>query len=117
MIAFMRVLVVEDDPLLADGLCGMLRREGHVADHVASAEAADAALAVAPIDLVILDIGLPGIDGFTWLRRLRSRGEQHAVLVVTAREAVADRVHGLRLGADDYLAKPFVPEELLARVA
>ena len=112
----MRVLIVEDDPLLANGLTETLRREGFVADAVASAAAADAALRVAEIDLVVLDIGLPKVDGFTWLKRLRSRGGEQAVLILTARDQVTDRVHGLTLGADDYLAKPFATEELVARV-
>jgi DNA-binding response OmpR family regulator len=113
----MRVLIVEDDPLLADGLRGMLRREGYVADCVGSGESAEASLATARPDLVILDIGLPGIDGFAWLKRLRAAGGDQTVLVLTARDAVADRVRGLELGADDYMSKPFAPEELLARVA
>jgi two-component system, OmpR family, response regulator len=113
----MRVLVVEDDPILANGLTETLRREGYVADTVPSADGADAALKVTEVDLVILDIGLPGMDGFTWLKKLRLRGAAHSVLVLTARDAVADRVHGLTLGADDYLAKPFAPEELMARVS
>lgn len=113
----MRVLIVEDDAVLADGLTAMLRREGCVVDAVSSAEAADAALATTEVDLVLLDVGLPGQDGFAWLRKLRARGGQQGVLVLTARDAVTDRVHGLELGADDYLAKPFATEELLARVA
>ena len=113
----MRVLIVEDDPLLANGLTETLRREGYVADAVTSAERADAALKVVEVDLVILDIGLPGIDGFEWLKRVRARGGEQAVLVLTARDAVADRVHGLMLGADDYLAKPFATEEFIARVS
>jgi two-component system OmpR family response regulator len=113
----MRVLIVEDDPLLAHGLAETLRRENYVVDTVSSAERAEAALKVTEIDLVILDIGLPGMDGFTWLKRFRSRGSEQAVLVLTARDALADRVHGLTVGADDYLAKPFAPEELVARVS
>ena len=113
----MRVLVIEDDPILAHGLTETLRREGYVADNVPSAEGADVALKVTEVDLVILDIGLPGIDGFTWLKRLRARGAEQSVLVLTARDAVADRVHGLTVGADDYLAKPFATEELVARVS
>lgn len=113
----MRVLIVEDDAVLSDGLAETLRREGYIADAVASAEAADAALATTDVDLLVLDVGLPGMDGFTWLRRLRGRGAQLGVLVLTARDAVTDRVHGLELGADDYLAKPFATEELLARMA
>jgi DNA-binding response OmpR family regulator len=113
----MRVLIVEDDRLLANGLTETLRRAGYVVDAVSSAEAADAALKVTDVDLLVLDIGLPGIDGFTWLRRLRARGGQQSVLVLTARDAVTDRVHGLTVGADDYLAKPFATEELVARVS
>lgn len=112
----MHVLIVEDDPLLAGGLSETLRRAGYVADAVPSAEQADAALKVAQIDLVILDVGLPGTDGFTWLRKLRAAGGHQAVLVLTARQAVDDRVHGLTVGADDYLSKPYATEELLARV-
>ena len=112
----MRVLIVEDDPILSSGLTERLRREGYVADAVPSADAADAAMRTTDVDLVILDIGLPGIDGLTWLRRLRARGGDNTVLVLTARDAVADRVQGLTVGADDYLAKPFAVEELLARV-
>jgi two-component system OmpR family response regulator len=113
----MRVLIVEDDPLLAHGLTETLRRENYVVDAVQSAEHAEAALRVTGIDLVILDIGLPGIDGFAWLKRFRARGAEQAVLVLTARDTLADRVHGLTLGADDYLVKPFAPEELVARVS
>jgi DNA-binding response OmpR family regulator len=112
----MRVLIVEDDPLLAGGLAEALRREGYVADSVPNADQADAALRVSSIDLVILDIGLPGLDGFAWLKRLRAGGGQQSVLVLTARHGVADRVQGLTLGADDYLPKPYATEELLARV-
>jgi len=113
----MRVLIVEDDRLLANGLTETLRRSGYVVDAVSSAEAADAALKVTDVDLLVLDIGLPGMDGFTWLRRLRARGGEQAVLVLTARDAVTDRVLGLTVGADDYLAKPFATEEFVARVS
>ena len=116
MLGAMRILIVEDDALLASGLAETLKREGYLADAVATAGEADAALKVAPIDLVILDIGLPGEDGISWLRRLRAHGGAHTVLVLTARDAVADRVRGLTVGADDYLAKPFATEELVARV-
>jgi DNA-binding response OmpR family regulator len=112
----MHVLIVEDDPILAGGLTEKLRREGYVADSVTSAEQADTALRVSQIDLVILDIGLPGVDGFSWLRKMRANGGQQSVLVLTARNDVSDRVQGLTLGADDYLPKPYATEELLARV-
>jgi two-component system OmpR family response regulator len=113
----MRILIIEDDKLLANGLTETLRRAGYVVDAVSSAEAADAALRVTEVDLLVLDIGLPGMDGFAWLRKLRGRGGQQAVLVLTARDAVTDRVLGLTVGADDYLAKPFATEELVARVS
>jgi len=113
----MRVLIVEDDRLLANGLTETLRRAGYVADAVGSAEAADAALKVTDVDLIVLDIGLPGLDGFSWMRKLRGRGGQQSVLVLTARDALADRVLGLNVGADDYLATPFATEELVARVS
>ena len=112
----MHVLIVEDDPILAGGLTEKLRREGYVADSVPTAEQADTALKVSQIDLVILDIGLPGVDGFSWLRKMRANGGQQSVLVLTARNDVSDRVQGLTLGADDYLPKPYATEELLARV-
>lgn len=113
----MRILVVEDDPLLADGLIHTLRRQGYKADGVGSAEQALQVLAQDAFGLVILDVGLPGMDGFELLRRWRDAGVEVPVLILTARDALGDRVFGLNLGADDYLTKPFATEELLARVA
>lgn len=112
----MRILVVEDDALLARGLTGVLIRAGHAVDHVETGVQADKALRAAAYDLVVLDIGLPDIDGFEVLRRLRARRGVTNVLVLTARDAVEDRVHGLDLGADDYLTKPFSVTEFEARV-
>jgi len=112
----MRILVVEDDGLLADGLVSVLERAGHAVDHTASGKYADTLLAHEVYDLVVLDVGLPDIDGFEVLRRLRARHCAIAVLVLTARDAVEDRVHGLDLGADDYLTKPFSVTEFEARV-
>jgi two-component system, OmpR family, response regulator len=112
----MRLLVVEDDRLLASGLVTVLTRAGHAVDHAASGKYADQLLARTAYDLVVLDIGLPDIDGFEVLRRLRQRRSPVSVLVLTARDAVDDRVHGLDLGADDYLTKPFSVTELEARV-
>ncbi|MEO8202955.1 MAG: response regulator transcription factor [Betaproteobacteria bacterium] len=111
-----RLLVVEDDASVAAGLAGALSLEGHVVEHRASGEAALARIAGAPFDLLVLDIGLPGIDGFEVLRRLRLQGHTTPVLVLTARDAVGDRIHGLDLGADDYMTKPFSIQELAARV-
>jgi two-component system phosphate regulon response regulator PhoB len=114
--ADMRMLVVEDDRLLAEGLVSVLTRAGHAVDHAASGKYADALLARTAYDLIVLDIGLPDIDGFEVLRRLRARHAPTSVLVLTARDAIEDRVHGLDLGADDYLTKPFSMTELLARL-
>ena len=112
----MRILVVEDDPLLADGLTRTLERSSHSVHCVRSGVAADNALLATAYELVVLDIGLPDIDGFEVLRRLRARQSPARVLILTARDAVEDRVHGLDLGADDYLTKPFSLVELEARV-
>jgi DNA-binding response OmpR family regulator len=112
----MRVLVVEDDALLAEGLIKVLTRSGHATDHVSSGRQADLRLARDSYDLAVLDIGLPEFDGFEVLRRLRARHSPTTVLVLTARDAVEDRVHGLDLGADDYLTKPFSVNEFEARV-
>ena len=112
----MRILVVEDDSLLAQGLTRVLARAGHAVDKAEMGGQADKALRAASYDLVVLDIGLPDIDGFEVLRRLRLRHAGANVLVLTARDAVEDRVHGLDLGADDYLTKPFSVTEFEARV-
>ena len=111
----MRVLIVEDDPLLADGLTRSLRQSDFAVDCVSDGEKADHVLAAQHYDLVILDLGLPKIDGFEVLKRLRRRGTTVPVLVLTARDALAARVKGLDLGADDYLTKPFDLPELEAR--
>src|SRR2546423_400876 len=112
----MRILVVEDDPLLAAGLARVLNRCGHAVDRAAAGIQADNLLRNTSYELVVLDIGLPDIDGFEVLRRLRLRRMRTNVLVLTARDAVEDRVHGLDLGADDYLTKPFSVTEFEARV-
>jgi len=112
----MRMLVVEDDPLLSEGLMRVLSRAGHAVEHAGGGRYADVLLAVNTYDLVVLDIGLPDIDGFEVLRRLRQRRATTSVLVLTARGSVEDRVHGLDLGADDYLTKPFSLTEFEARV-
>lgn len=113
----MRILIVEDDASLASGLGRILQAEGFATDVAARGEDAVEAARRERFDLVILDIGLPGIDGFEVLRRLRAGEAQRVpVLVLTARDAVGDRVLGLDLGADDYMAKPFAMPELTARV-
>ncbi len=108
--------MIEDDAALARGIAALLRAAGHAVDHVATGEDALAVVAGEPYALVILDVGLPDIDGFTVLERMRRRGDRVPVLMLTARDALDDRVRGLDLGADDYLRKPFDPEELEARV-
>ncbi len=112
----MRILVVEDDPLLAESLVRALQQQGYGVGHARRGQDADSALRTHRFDLLLLDIGLPDVDGFEVLRRLRARSDETPVLVVTAREAIDERVHGLDLGADDYLTKPFSLSELEARV-
>ncbi|MBH9578399.1 MULTISPECIES: response regulator transcription factor [Inhella] len=115
----MRILIAEDDQVLADGLMRALRAAGYAVDQVASGSEADTALLTHEFDLLILDIGLPKLNGLEVLRRLRSRGALNAhvpVLVLTAADSVEQRVQGLDLGADDYMAKPFALQELEARV-
>jgi DNA-binding response OmpR family regulator len=113
-----RLLVVEDDKPLAEGLCGNLELEGFSVTCVGTGEAGLAELAASPtdFDLLILDIMLPGIDGFEVCRQLRAEGNQIPILFLTARGSDADRILGLQLGADDYLTKPFLVEELVLRV-
>lgn len=112
----MRILIVEDDAPLARGIVALLRGSGHAVDHVANGADALAVIADEPYALVILDVGLPGVDGFEVLATLRRRGERVPVLMLTARDGLDDRVRGLDLGADDYLRKPFAAEELEARI-
>lgn len=112
----MRILIAEDDANIADGLTQSLRHAGYAVDCARTGSQADAALAVGQYDLVILDLGLPKLNGFEVLKRLRARQSKVPVLILTALDAVSDRVRGLDLGADDYLAKPFALSELEARV-
>lgn len=105
-----------DDPLLGDGIRAGLGLEGDTVDWVTDGVAADQALATDEFDLLVLDLGLPRRDGMEVLRGLRKRGDMTPVLILTARDKVADRVAGLDAGADDYLSKPFDLDELLARV-
>ncbi|MEI7447525.1 MAG: response regulator [Burkholderiales bacterium] len=112
----MRLLLVEDDAMLGDAMAAGLRADGFAVDRAGDAPTADTALRTQPYDLVLLDLGLPGGDGLGVLRALRARGDDVPVLVATARDALASRVAGLDAGADDYLVKPFEPEELAARI-
>jgi two-component system OmpR family response regulator len=112
----MDVLLVEDDTALSDGIARILMGAGHAVEARATGSEALEATRSRRFDLMLLDIGLPGIDGYEVLRRLRGAQDATPVLVLTARDHVNERVHGLDLGADDYLAKPFAMAELGARV-
>lgn len=113
----MRVLLVEDEVKLAELVARGLREEGHAADIAARGAEALWMAEAAPYDVIVLDVMLPdGLDGFEVCRRLRGKGVWSPVLMLTARDAVEDRVTGLDAGADDYLAKPFAFDELLARL-
>lgn len=112
----MRILLAEDDALLADGLVRALCQSGYLVDRVSDGKRADAWLASQTYDLLILDLGLPWLEGSEVLRRLRQRQQRLPVLILSAREALAERVRLLDLGADDYLVKPVALAELEARV-
>jgi two-component system response regulator QseB len=112
----MRVLLVEDDRMIADGVRKALRGDGWAVDWVEDGAAALSAVETQPYDLMLLDLGLPKRDGLDVLRALRTKGRALPVLIVTARDAVSDRVKGLDAGADDYLVKPFDLNELGARM-
>lgn len=112
----MQVLLVEDDKSLASGLCKALRADSFVVNHVAEGSAALHVIETEPPDIVILDLGLPDIDGLDVLRRIRRKKAELPVLILTARSSVDDRVTGLDGGADDYLSKPFEIPELVARL-
>src|SRR5213596_1490724 len=112
----MRVLVVEDEPKMAAVVARGLREEGHAADVASRGEDALWMASAAPYDAIVLDVMLPGLHGFATCRRLREQGVWAPVLMLTARDAVRDRVDGLDSGADDYLTKPFAFAELLARL-
>jgi two-component system response regulator MprA len=112
-----RILVVDDDPAVLRMLVRTLRAEGHEVEAAPDGGAALAAVERHAPDAVVLDVAMPGLDGLAVCRRLRAGGLTAPVLLLTARDAVADRVAGLEAGADDYLVKPFAVEELLARLA
>jgi DNA-binding response OmpR family regulator len=111
----MRILVVEDDPAAARAIAEAISQARHNALAAASAEHARTLLNTEPIDLAIVDLGLPGADGFSLVKRLRHEGRDLPVLILTGRSGIDDRVNALDLGADDYLTKPFEPRELVAR--
>jgi two-component system OmpR family response regulator len=112
----MRILLAEDDSVLADGLTRSLRQSGYVTDCVSNGQEADNALSAQDFDLLILDLDLPKMSGLDVLRRLRARDSRLPVLILTAGDSVEQRVKALDLGADDYMAKPFALSELEARV-
>jgi len=110
------VLVVDDEPAVRDSLARSLRFEGYEVSLAGDGEQALAATAARPPDVIVLDVLMPHLDGLQTCRRLRAQGDRTPVLMLTARDGVADRVVGLDAGADDYLVKPFALEELLARL-
>ncbi|WP_150305536.1 response regulator transcription factor [Pseudomonas saliphila] len=112
----MHVLLTEDNALIASGVIAGLEAQGFVVTHAATAAHADATLRNTEVDVMILDLGLPDEDGLQLLQRLRRRGVELPVLILTARDAVTERVAGLQAGADDYLIKPFDLRELAARL-
>ncbi|WP_417283004.1 response regulator [Comamonas sp.] len=112
----MRLLFVEDDTMIGQAVQGLLRGDGYAVDWVVDGLQADTALLAHEYDLVLLDLGLPRLDGLQLLRQLRARKDATPVLVATARDAVKDRVAGLDAGADDYIIKPYDMDELLARI-
>ena len=112
----MRLLLVEDDAMIGEAARQGLRHEGHTVDWVRDGVEGEASVASADYDLVLLDLGLPRRDGLSLLKSWRARGEKVPVLIITARDALVDRIAGLDAGADDYLVKPFDLDELMARV-
>ena len=112
----MRLLLAEDDPILGDGVAAGLRHAGYNVDWLQDGREVAATLESEEFDLLILDLNLPGLPGLQVLEALRARGDRLPVIIMTARDAVSDRITGLDTGADDYLVKPFDLDELLARI-
>jgi two-component system response regulator QseB len=112
----MRILLVEDDLLLGDGISHGLKQESHIVDWLKDGITAEHAILDNQFDAIILDLGLPKRPGLEVLRNIRKKGILTPVIILTARDAIEDRIHGLDLGADDYLAKPFDLKELIARI-
>jgi len=112
----MRLLLVEDDTMIGESLLDLLRAEGYATDWLRSGDIADKVLMTEMYDVILLDLGLPGLDGMEVLKRLRRRKVLTPVLIATARDALSQRILGLDTGADDYIVKPFEPDEMLARL-
>lgn len=112
----MKILLIEDDSMIGDSLVHALRAKGYTVDWVQDGEMGEESLRIGSYALVLLDLGLPKRSGIEILKSLRQRHQQLPVLIITARDAVSDRVQGLDLGADDYLIKPFALEEVEARI-
>lgn len=112
----MRLLLVEDDPLLGDGVSAGLTQAGYKVEWIRDGESAQRAVRGDRFDLIVLDLGLPKVDGLQILKQLRSAGDQTPILILTARDALESRIAGLDAGADDYLTKPFDLDELSARL-
>jgi DNA-binding response OmpR family regulator len=112
----MHLLLVEDDPRLADLVTRLLVGDHHVVENAATAATALELSELPGLDAIVLDVGLPDLSGFEVARRVRARGSRVPILMLTARDAISDRVRGLDAGADDYLVKPFAVEELAARI-
>lgn len=112
----MHVLVVEDDPELAEGVASFLRGQGDNVTVIGDGMRADGFLQQSAVDFALIDVGLPGLGGYEVVRRIRARKQTLPVIMITARDALDDRIYGLDVGADDYLAKPFELAELTARM-
>jgi two-component system OmpR family response regulator len=112
----MRVMLVEDDPVFASALKGFLKIKGFVVEHASNCEQARSMMSAASWDVVLLDWGLPDGEGVALLPSVRRHAREASVIMLTARDQISDRIQGLDAGADDYLVKPFDPEELLARL-
>ena len=112
----MQLLLIEDDPTLAEGIAEFLRGQGDEVSVEHDGLTADRLLQAAPFDFVLADVGLPGLNGYELVRRMRKRGQRMPVILITARDALDDRIYGLDLGADDDLVKPFELAELSARM-
>jgi DNA-binding response OmpR family regulator len=112
----MRILLTEDDPILGEGIYTGLKQDGYTVDWIKNATSSDAALQSEHYDAAIFDLGLPDFSGLELLKRVRNRQDNLPVLILTARDTIADRVEGLDGGADDYMVKPFDLDELMARL-